>query len=66
MIQFHMDAIIEIFGTPRLQEGQVCRYQESINKMPNEAVISEKILLEGRRVDIGQIIATKMKNVAEN
>ncbi|KAL5073570.1 hypothetical protein RYX36_012554 [Vicia faba] len=66
IIQFHRDVTNEFLGTPSLQEGHICHYQESFKKMPNEAVISKKILLEGRRVDISQIIATEMKNVAES
>ncbi|CAI8600419.1 unnamed protein product [Vicia faba] len=68
---------IRTYGKIHLEE-QICHYQESFNKMPNEAVISKKIILEvdmaqllyflmsGRRVDISQIIATEMKNVAES
>ncbi|KAI5433796.1 hypothetical protein KIW84_020889 [Lathyrus oleraceus] len=48
-IKFHRDAINEFLGNPLvLQEGQIRRYQESINTVPN----MEKILLDGREVEI--------------
>ncbi|KAI5441420.1 hypothetical protein KIW84_010768 [Lathyrus oleraceus] len=51
-IQFHRDDINELFGNPLvLREGQMCRYQESINKVPNMEEISKKILLDGREVE---------------
>ncbi|KAI5428617.1 hypothetical protein KIW84_033570 [Lathyrus oleraceus] len=59
----------------------MCRYQESINTVPNVEEISKKILLDGRevernpsgaairyrkRIDVAQIITNEMRNVAES
>ncbi|KAI5385904.1 hypothetical protein KIW84_072489 [Lathyrus oleraceus] len=51
-IQFHRDSINEFLGNPLvLHEGQMCRYQESINKVLDMEEISKKILLDGREVE---------------
>ncbi|KAI5422156.1 hypothetical protein KIW84_045572 [Lathyrus oleraceus] len=51
-VQFHRDTINEFLGNPLvLQEGQMCRYQESINTVPNVEKISKKIILGGREVE---------------
>ncbi|KAI5391470.1 hypothetical protein KIW84_076330 [Lathyrus oleraceus] len=58
-IQFHRDAINEFFGNPLvLQEGPMCRYQESINKVPNVEEISKKIILDEREVERNPFGAT--------
>ncbi|KAI5438073.1 hypothetical protein KIW84_023986 [Lathyrus oleraceus] len=51
-IQFHRDAINGFLGNPLvLQEGQMRRYQESINMVPNMEKISKKILLDRKQVE---------------
>ncbi|KAI5431552.1 hypothetical protein KIW84_035658 [Lathyrus oleraceus] len=46
------DVINEFLGNPLvLREGQMCRYQESINKVSNVEEISRKIILDGREVE---------------
>ncbi|KAI5407193.1 hypothetical protein KIW84_053443 [Lathyrus oleraceus] len=51
-IQFHRVVVNEFLGNPLvLQEGKLCRYQESINTVPNVEEYSKKFLLDGREVE---------------
>ncbi|KAI5423225.1 hypothetical protein KIW84_046283 [Lathyrus oleraceus] len=49
-IHFHRDAINEFLGNPLvLREGQMCRYQESITKVPNVEEIFKENTFEWKR-----------------